>query len=358
MKTRSILFLLLLGVTIGRAQPPAAQGAVGQVRRAMPVANEKQRVCEKRALDWFQKNQNPDGSWGDSQKGAMTGFSLLVFLAHGETPEARDYGPTVSKAITWILENGAKSDGRLNMAAAFNQPSVYEHAICTYALCEYYTITRDGRAVALLKKALGYIVQGQGPGGGWMYSYDRTADDLSVSGWQIQALRSAQLSKLEIPGVDPAIKKAMKYLEAVKGPKGGYGYRGPQDKYSLTGAAIYCRLLGKAERGELRKGMEWLLDETEKDKPVKYQGDAADLYAWYYHTRACQFFGGAAWLKWNHWFRDEILGAQSPDGSWPIPGGRGLGLQNAPGKSGQVYRTAMCMLMLETFYRCLPTLQD
>jgi hypothetical protein len=91
---------------------------------------------------------------------------------------------------------------------------------------------------------------------------------------------------------------------------------------------------------------------------VKYDGNAADLYAWYYHTRACLCFGGAAWLKWNRWFQDEIIGAQSPDGSWPVSGGKGVGPQNLESKTGQVYRTALCMLMLEVFYRYLPTLQD
>ena len=56
--------------------------------------------------------------------------------------------------------------------------------------------------------------------------------------------------------------------------------------------------------------MEWLLEETEKKYPVKYKGDSADLYAWYYHTQACLMFGGSAWTKWNRWFQDEICDVQ------------------------------------------------
>lgn len=357
MKARSILFLLAVGTVTAGAQAPAKQGDApgGQVWKHPP---EERHNWHTRAFDWLQKNQNPDGSWGDSQKGAMTGFALLAFLGHGETPDSQTWGKSVAKAVTWILENGEKSGGRLNMAGKFDQAGVYSHAICTYALCEYYTMTLDERVIPLVKKAVGYIVDGQGPGGGWMYAYDKTADDLSVSGWQIQALRSAQLSQLKIPGVDQAFAKAMEYLPRVQGPKGGYGYRGPADSYSLTGAAIYCRLLGKADRGHLRKGMEWLLDEAENNKPVKYQGEAADLYAWYYHTRACLFFGGEPWKKWNRWFMDEIIDAQSPDGSWPVPGGKAHGPQNLQDKTGQVYRTTLCILMLEAFYRYLPTLND
>jgi hypothetical protein len=254
------------------------------------------------------------------------------------------------------LDTGTKFEGRLHMANSFNQPGVYEHAICAYALGEYYTMTQDERVKELFKQAIGYIVQGQGPGGGWMYSYDKTADDLSVGGWQIQALKAAHLSKLDIYGVDQALDKAIAGVERLKGPNGGYGYRGPQDRYSLTGVGILCQLFWKGERGTLRKGMEWLLDETEK-KPVKYKSEHADLYAWYYHTQACLMFGGSAWTKWNRWFQDEIVSVQNTDGSWPAPGGKGHGPQSTESKTGKVYRTSLCILMLEVFYRYMPTTQ-
>ena len=308
-----------------------------------------------KGLVWLQQNQNPDGSWGDSTKGAMTGFGLLCFLGHGETPESQQFGLTVAKSVQWIVENGTKNEGRLNMAKAFG--NVYEHAICAYALGEYYTMTQDYQVKELFTKAIGYIVQGQGPSGSWTYSYDKSRDDVSVSGWQIQALKAAHLSKLGIYGVDEALDKAMVSLEHMKGPKGGYGYSSPGDKYSLSGVGILCQLFWKGERGTLRKGMEWVLDTTEKSQPVKYKGEHADLYAWYYHTQACLMFGGSAWTKWNRWFQDEVVDAQNPDGSWPAPGGKGTGPQMTETMAGKVYRTSLCILMLEVFYRYMPTTQ-
>jgi hypothetical protein len=340
--------------------PGTMRGRLGSGRAKAMEQNKMKTKSEQavmKGLVWLQQNQNADGSWGDGNKGAMTGFGLLCFLGHGETPESQQFGLTVNKAVQWILDNGTKNEGRLHMAATFNQPGVYEHAICTYALGEYFTMTQDERVKELFKQAIGYIVQGQGPGGGWMYAYDKTADDLSVSGWQIQALKAAHLSKLDIYGVDQALDKAIAYIERVKGPKGGYGYRGPEDRYSLTGVGILCELFWKGERGILRKGMDWVLEETEKNKPVKYKGDSADLYAWYYHTQACLMFGGAAWNKWNRWFQDEICDVQNPDGSWPVPGGKGIGPQAANNKTGAVYRTSLCILMLEVFYRYMPTTQ-
>ena len=341
--------------------PGTMRGRVGTGRKAAMEQNKMKTKTEMAVLNglrWLVKNQNADGSWGDGTKGAMTGLGLLCFLGHGETPESQEFGLTVNKAVQWILDNGTKNEGRLHMASSFSQSGVYEHGICSYALGEYYTMTQDDRVKELFKQAIGYIVQGQGPGGGWMYSYDKTADDLSVSGWQIQALKAAHLSKLGIYGVDEALDKAIAYIERVKGPKGGYGYRGPADKYSLTGVGILCELFWKGERGILRKGMEWVLDETEKNEPVKYKGEKADLYAWYYHTQACLMFGGSAWTKWNRWFQDEIVDAQATDGSWPpMPAKSHGGLQDGNTKSGAVYRTTLCVLMLEVFYRYMPTTQ-
>ena len=297
----------------------------------------------------------------------MTGLALLCFLGHGETPESAKFGFTVHKAVEWILTNGATNEGRLNMRKSFDVPGVYEHAICTYALGEYYTMTQDPNVRDLFKQAVGYIVQGQGPGGGWMHSYDKTADDLSVSGWQIQALKSAHLSKLGIYGVDEALDKAMVCLAHLKGPKGGYGYRTPADNYRLSGVGILCQVFWKGERATLKKGMEWVLDETEKNEPVKYQGPKADLYAWYYNTQACLMFGGSAWTKWNRWFQDEIASAQASDGSWPPMASNADGLwppmasnavsnlQTGKTMSPTVYRTTLCVLMLEVFYRYMPT---
>ena len=342
------------------SMPGTMGGRVGSARaRAMALNKMKPKSEEAvlRGLAWLAQNQNADGSWGDEYKGAMTGFGLLCFLGHGELQDSPQFGKTVGNALIWIFANGTKNEGRLNMAGSFNQPGVYEHAICTYALGEYYTMTRDQRVGALFKKAIGHILEGQGPGGGWMYAYDKSEDDLSVSGWQIQALKAAHLSKLPMPGVDKALDNAMAYIERVRGPRGGYGYRRRSDDYSLTGVGILCQLFWRPDRATLSKGMEWLLDETEKSKPVKYKTDSADLYAWYYHTQACLMFGGEAWTKWNGWFQDEICDVQNPDGSWPVPGGRNVGPQGGENKTGEVYRTSLCILMLEVFYRYMPTTQ-
>lgn len=355
-----------MGKGVASGIPGTMASRVGGTARAtamqMNGGKKESEEAVLRGLRWLVKNQNPDGSWnkgGGPVTAAMTGFSLLSFLGHGETPVSAEFGPTVQKALDWILKNGQANDGRLSMEKSFSQPGVYAHAIVAYALGEYYTMTKDERAQALLKKAVGYIVEGQGPDGGWMYSYDKTQSDTSVSGWQIQALKAAHLSGLDIAGVDGALDKAMLNLQRVRGKNGGFGYRdAASEKYSLTGAGVLCTYFWKQEKDKMvREGIEYIMDHTKKDFPVEYKHDKADLYAWYYNTQACLMVGGAAWNTWNRLFQNELVKNHSPDGSWPPLAGKSAGgeLQRAPEGTGPFYRTNLCILMLEVYYRYMPT---
>jgi hypothetical protein len=314
-----------------------------------------------RGLDWLRKIQNDDGSWGEKNKGAMTGLALLAFLGHGETGESQNYGLTVNKAVQWVINEGTKHQHRLSMtedAWGAGNGGVYEHGILTYAMGEYFTLTRDDRVLELLRVAVNYIVQGQGPDGGWMYHYDKTQSDTSVSGWQVQALKAAHLTKLGLPGVDGALDRAMANFARVQGPNGGYGYRTPGDRYSLSGVGVACELFWTGKRdSDLRKGVKFILEQA-KQEPVQYQHEKADLYAWYYHTQAMLMFGGSAWLEWEPQFRQMAVTSQAKDGSWPEMKAPGHGnLQNDPNVTGAVYRTTLNILMLESYYRYLPSNQ-
>ena len=67
--------------------------------------------------------------------------------------------------------------------------------------------------------------------------------------------------------------------------------------------------------------------------------------------------GGEEWKKYNEMFRDQLLNNQNADGSWKAPGGgkkiRAVGAEHLTGNS--IYRTCLCTLMLEVYYRFLST---
>ncbi len=350
---------------VGGNVPGAMAGRMGGTARgrmAMETGGKKKsEEAVMRGLRWLVKNQNTDGSWSTQERAAMTGFGILSFLGHGETPTSPEFGNTVQKAVDWLVENGQKYDGRLSMTRDNwgGNHGVYAHGIAAYALGEYYSMTKDERAAPLLKQAIGHIVKGQGPDGGWMYNFDKSQSDTSVSGWQIQALKAAHLTGLNIEGVDAAMDKAMLNLKRVQTDSGGFGYRKPTDRsgngaYSLCGVGVLCTYFWKQSKDEVvRDGIKYMLDDDRP--PVKYKAENADLYAWYYNTQACLMYGGSAWSKWNRMFQDEICDNQSPDGSWPPVTTKSPGGLKAPDGYGPFYRTNLCILMLEVFYRYMPT---
>lgn len=348
----------------GTSNLPATMGARmgGSARQNAMTINGAKKGSEEavmRGLRWLMKVQNADGSWGAGSKpyiAAMTGFSVLSFLGHGETPVSAEFGATVQKALDFLVSNGAKNQGRLSLEASITQHGSYAHGIATYALGEYYTMTKDERVIPVLKQAIGIILKGQSSDGSWRYAYsDAHHPDTSVAGWQIQALKAAHLSDLKIEGVDAAMDKAMVYLKSVQGPKGGFGYRNKEDRYSLTGVGVLCTYFWKQQKDKsVKDGIDFIIDQSRSAYPVEYQGAKANLYAWYYHTQACLMVGGPAWTTWNRLFQDEIVKNQNPDGSWPPTGGKTDGL-NEPEGNGQIYRTNLCILMLEVYYRYMPT---
>lgn len=342
-----------------RGIPGTMSGRPGGGGKGAGAANGQKSEAEKavlKGLQWLVKTQKSDGSWSEPFKPAMTGLALLCFLGHGEIPSSPEFGPAVGKGIAWVLDNGEKNDGRLSMGP-INQHGSYEHGIVTYALGEYCAMTesKDTRAVELFRKAIKLIVDGQGPDGGWMYGFDKSKSDTSVTGWQIQALKVAHLTGLNLPGVDEALDKAMLNLKRVQGPDGGFGYRDVGSKYSLTGIGILCTYFWKGTKDEsVTKGMAFMMSQL-KANPVEYKAPNADLYAWYYNTQACLMVSGANgkdWKTWNGMFQDELIRSQSNDGSWPpmVHSAHG-NLQRDEGGAGPYYRTTLCILMLEVYYR-------
>lgn len=358
----------------GTGLPKSMSGRVGvqtgKPRKARSDVGESE-ISDKaviRGLRWLKTVQKPDGSWGSAgeRRAAMSGLALLAFLGHGETPNSPEFGETVAKAITMFIADSAKFNGYLTPMSKSKEGklavNVYAHGIATYALGEAYTMTRDERLVPVLQKAIAHIIAGQASDGGWMYNYDKSVpSDTSVSGWQIQALKAAKLTELEIPGVDESMRRALSNLERVYNPQfGSFGYRTAKDRNTsnlgLTGAGALCTLMIQPKpEGKIAQMVSAAVKAITTHETVDYSGPKANLYAWYYHTQACFQVQGAIWSKWNRMFQEEIAKRQASNGSWPPHGGGSEHGMNEQNIDGQVYRTALCCLMLEVYYRYLPS---
>ena len=59
-----------------------------------------------------------------------------------------------------------------------------------------------------------------------------------------------------------------------------------------------------------------------------------------------------SWKDFNKTYQEVMAEAQEKDGSWPASSGHGQVAQD-----GKIYSTELCTLMLEVYYRYLPTVK-
>ena len=311
-----------------------------------------------RALRWLKKNQEDDGSWSGTSGGgagranvqsAMTGMGLLTFLAHGETPASPEFGQTVKKAIEYLV-------GKNN---SFPRP--YQFPIATYALCEAFSMTKVPSIKAAAAQGIGVIISGQNPTGGFDYELTPCArDDTSIMGWCAQALKAGKMAGIQNPGLDDAIEKAIKGFQknyAGDSQMGGFGYIRPKAS-ELTGVGVLCmQLLGAQNEKECRGGLNRLIEKDTFAWPAHWK----KVYYWYYNTQARFHEGGECWRAWNKQFSVPLVKGQTIIAN---------GIQDMNGKmvdigywetnndrGGRVMDTALCALMLQVYYRYLPTFQ-
>ena len=343
-------------------------------------------------LAWLARQQKSNGSWEFDPKEAKhrtkdfttsTGLALLPFLAAGVTHKsAGKYQKTVADGLQYLVTNLNRSTGKFN----FGSPQyMYGHAIATMALCEAYGMTKDRPLLDPAQAAINFIIQAQAANGSWGYQ-PGVAGDTSIVGWQIQALRAAQLGKLVVP--DKSIRNAMKFLDSVSSGsrKAVYGYAAPGGGpgTSLTAVGLLCRYYmdgwGPGNAG-MAEGVPGLFgspkpgakpDEPQTDRrraplttaEVKKSPAMPEMYYYYYATQVVHFFEGPEWKEWNEGPKDatgkrlggmrdwlmELQNKKEPNllGSWePDPGTMGT-------HTGRIGSTCLSLLTLEVYYRHLP----
>jgi len=324
-----------------------------------------------RGLRWLKKNQEADGSWLPV-KPAMTGLALLTYLAHGETPQSLEFGTTVRKALDWFVANQDQK-GHFN---GKDEGKDYSQSISAYALCEAYALTQHPVIKDTAIRAIKEIVNGQNSNGGFYYNLDSHSDinDTSVMAWCAQAMKAAKMAGLkdDVPGLEAAMKKAVVAFKMNAVPSGGFGYKSP-DISGLSGAgALSIQLLGFPSDEDVLKTMRMLKDCTFNfDTPNKqpyYNGVSCPLYYWYYVTQAKFQYSPDAFTAWNSLFSPELCKRQKiekdaiegPDGKM-VDIGYWVSPADPPPRGplseggGKVMDTSLCCLMLEVYYRYLPS---
>ncbi|MBT4819442.1 MAG: hypothetical protein HN742_40245 [Lentisphaerae bacterium] len=360
---RVVLVVAIVGLTggpllAGNAKSTAAayrdvrSAAQRQVRLSRFGGSDATEAAVLHALRWLGSRQNAAGTWTESQPDAMGALALLAFLGHGETLQSEEFGPNVKRSMDYLID---RMDQTPTESAAGCGGRAYVNGIVTYALGEATWMTSSERAARATEKGLAFIIRGQHErDGGWDYRYAKGKRwDLSVSGWQIQALHAAHVAGVAAPALEDALVRAVSFVRDVTFRKGKFGYSSPgSGSWAMQGAGAYClQLLGGGKGAEATAALRNISDNDRIvwDEERKYRGHTNISYNWYYETQAIFQAGGEMWRKWNKAMAETLIDHQQPDGHWDHPGSNAEAPEYTP-----VYTTALCCLCLEAYYRYPP----
>jgi hypothetical protein len=228
---------------------------------------------------------------------------------------------------------------------------MYAHGLAAIAMCEAYGLTQDPLLKNSAQKAVNFIVYAQHNGGGWRYE-PKMPGDTSVVGWQVMALKSAQMANLNVP--PKTMQKAERFLDDVMdGNNFGYGYTNVGSGPTTSAVGLLCRMYlqgwGPATP-KMAKGVQnWVR--------AYMPGSLNNMYYYYYATQVMHHFGGRGWKEWNDKMRENLIKSQDmgltprhphQKGSW-APDGDAHGAVG-----GRLMVTSLSLLTLEVYYRHLP----
>ena len=319
-------------------------------------------------LKWIAANQSDDGRWDASQFGAgretrvlgqhrsgsgaradtgITGLALLALLGAGHTHVEGTYRKNVQLGLEFLLRS-SRNGNMAGDARTFSM--MYCHGIALFAISEAFAMTGDDRLQPFVQSGVDYTVSAQHPHGGWRYRPGERGD-MSQFGWQIMALRSAELASIEIlPAARARLQDFLRRCSS--GKHGGLASYRPGEGVTrtMTAEALLCRLFMGMDSSDptVQEAAAYI------DEQLPGNG-RANLYYWYYATLAMHQIGGEMWEGWNVALKRELLdrqrrygnlaGSWDPDTIWAPYGGR-------------IYSTAMAILCLEVYYRYVPPSTD
>lgn len=313
----------------------------------------------ERALEWLAAHQRPNGSWSlvhtkaecgaycthpgspERYEPAATGLALLAFLGAGYTHRDGKYAPVVNSGVYYLLQ--VMEETQTGGSFLHSHPQgMYNQGVATFALCEAYQLSKDESLRRPCQRAVEFIVSAQNDAGGWGYLPKRPGD-LTITGWQTMALKSADGAEIYIPA--QTIVRIDEFLDSqTDKEKIFYGYTAPGKSETCTAIGLLLRLFRNWPHSDPRvlAGVNYL----------EQQGISNhDIYRNYYATLLLYHVGGPAFTQWNERMRDSLVQTQSRTshaaGSWYFDDKFGE-------VGGRLYTTAMAAMTLEVYYRFSP----
>ncbi|QDS89883.1 hypothetical protein EC9_40840 [Rosistilla ulvae] len=328
--------------------------------------DEIDRAVDKAVLFLVGK-QRADGAIVDrSHDTTMTSLAIMALASVGHLPgDPTPAGEAAAKGLAYVLADGRQDDE--GYYGRHDGSRMYGHGITTLMLTEMLGMGIDPAQDQLIhdrcQAAIDLILKSQRHQksqenqGGWRYTPTSNDADLSVSVWQLMALRSAKNDGLKVPG--SAIDDAVDYLKRSYTAKldrnglpdaekpAGFSYTPGQRHASFTMTAaglLAMQVCGQYDSPLVAGASDWLMQHPPK------HNDRFFHYGTYYYAQGMYQRGGEHAKEAEQQVAKVLLPRQQGDGSWLAEGGDEK-------RIGHVYSTSLAMLTLSVKYHYLPIYQ-
>jgi Prenyltransferase and squalene oxidase repeat len=354
MKTSVAFFLALAASPVWPAALRSANAQAMLPEGARAPAHLTTDTAIRRALEHLKATQKQNGAWagGFGEATSITSLAVMAYLSAGHVPCAPGpYRDAVERGVHYVLEQ-QHTDGML--VSNFRGGPMYCHGISTLMLAEVVGMIPDAaladRVQKALSRAVDVIVKAQdvkkGPdhSGGWRYAPNSNDSDISVTGWQVMALRAAKSAGFAVDST--RIDSAIRYLKRCALKDGGFAYQpGQGPNNARTGVGILAlEICGTHLTPEAMAGSKYLLMH-----PPRW-GNEFFFYEAYYCSQAMFQIGEEAFQGYQQKLVSILFEHQQQDGSW-------LSSDSTDQAVGRNYCTAMCVLALAVDYGYLPIYQ-
>ncbi|MEO2002108.1 MAG: hypothetical protein ABGW75_10835 [Pirellulales bacterium] len=399
----------------------SARGEIARARGGSPASE----AAIERGLLWLARHQAANGSWSfehphcidpfgrpsqqclcrtkgyiEGHTKASTSIALLPFLGAGNTHLDGPYKEVVYRGLeqlktTLDIELKELHPDNPDFVSTFSG-DLYGYGITTLVMAEAFGMTGDPDLERYVSALTVFLARHQHPLGGWRYELGQPGD-ITVTGWQVVALKSSQLAGAAVHS--DIFRQADKFLDSLTPPaplsrrgrtqvvanKIGNMNRDPTRYHYLASFAnsttrepgectsavgLLCRLYTgwNSNDPRLLQGVNQLLQSNTHP--------ALLLYRNFYLAQILLHIDHPAWEQWNRRNRDYLVRMQvtettrmnqrnpafgSPPceiGSWYLTNPTGTAKNAIRDRhlapAGRLAHTALAILTLEVYYRLLP----
>lgn len=301
--------------------------ALGPHSRTCPHNCKKCAIVLHRALEALKKLQSGDGSLptgtgGMNGKIVVTTLSGLAFIASGSGPGRGPYGSEVNKAVAFLMRNAGKETKFGTSGSGGNWSQVnWNVGYAPILLAEACKATGNREILAKIEDLSKAICANQEPSGGWAHGPGGPnalgyVELEIVSNYSLASLGFAKRLGIEVD--EETISRAVEWIQATGGGDGGVGYstrpgqQGHGDAGRTAGAMLAFDALG-LERHPFRAKM---ASYYKRNCDQLIGGHVSPCMHMLAGAFASAKLGSSAWREYWSTYRDVVMSARCPDGTF------------------------------------------